>query len=79
MTRARTPNQYLKPAPRKARLFAARDAASKAPSRYKKPSKTTYNVCGTKVVATDVFDTFWWFADERKSVYDKRTNGIAAP
>jgi hypothetical protein len=80
MTRARayTPNPYLKFASRKTKLSNARGAARKAPSNTKK-SKVTYNICGEKFVATDVFDTFWHFAAERKLIYDKRTNGIAAP
>jgi hypothetical protein len=79
MTRVSASNHCLKPAPRKARLSSARDAAQKAPSRPKKAPKTTYIICGEKVVATNVFDTFWWFAAERKSIYDKRTKGEAAP
>ena len=79
MTRTHTPNKYLKPAPRKAKLSSVRDAAKKAPSRPKKAPGTTYNICGGKVVTTDVFDTFWRFAAERKSIYDKRTKGEAAP
>jgi hypothetical protein len=81
MTRTHTSNQYLKPAPRKARLSSARDAAKKPHFQPKKAptSKTTYNIYGEKVIATEVFDTFWWFAAERKSIYDKRTKGEAAP
>ena len=72
-------NHCSKPASRKARLSSACDAAQKAPSRPKKAPKTTYTICGEKVVATQVFDTFWRFAAERKSIYDKRTKGEAAP
>ena len=79
MTEVSTPNHCLKPASRKAQLSSACDAAQKAPSRPKKASKTTYTICGEKVVATGVFDTFWWFAAERKSIYDQRTMGEAAP
>ena len=80
MTRVQTPDQYLKPlkpAPRKARLSSARDAAHKGSSRPKKAS--TYIIRGKKVVTTEVFDTFWWFAAERKSIYDKRIKGESAP
>jgi hypothetical protein len=79
MTRAHTPKQCSKPAPWKARLSSACGAAKKASSRHRKASKTTYDICGEKVVTTDVFDTFWRFAAERKSIYDKRMNGEAAP
>jgi hypothetical protein len=81
MTRTHTSNQYLKPAPRKDRLSSAHNAAKKPPSQPKKAptGKTTYNICGKKLVATEVFDTFWQFAAERKSIYDKRTKGEAAP
>jgi hypothetical protein len=61
-------------------LSSAHGAAQKAPSRPKEGSKTTtYIICGKKVVTTEVFDTFWWFAAERKSIYDKRASGEAAP
>jgi hypothetical protein len=41
--------------------------------------KTLYEVDGRKVTATDVFDTFWKFAAERKAIYDKRVRGEDAP
>ena len=75
MTRAQTHN--LKPASRKARLSSAHGACKIASKR--KVSKTTYTICGEKFIATDVFDTFWRFAAERQSIYNKRKNGVVAP
>jgi hypothetical protein len=79
MTRTHTPSSHFKSASRDAKLSAARSAGKKAPSRNKTTSKTTYIICGKKVVPTEVFDTFWWFAAERKSIYDQRMKGETAP
>lgn len=78
MGQTRAVNNHQKPS-RKARLCLARRAASQAPLRPQQGPKTLYEIDGVKVIATDVFDTFWKFAAERKAIYDKRVRGENSP
>jgi len=64
---------------RTSRLSSAREAASKTTLLSKVAVKTSYNIGGKKVIATEVFDTFWKYAAERQAIYEKRVRGEDAP
>lgn len=65
---------------RKDRSSSARDPTPKGLLLSQTTVKTSYHIGGGEmVIATEVFDTFWKFAAERKAIYDKRINGHDAP
>lgn len=74
------------PSKRKSSGPTARSHGERVPSKKLKPTRHNYGrrpssvtIKGKTLKTTEVFDTFWYFAAERKSIDDKRRSGSPAP
>ncbi len=74
------------PSKRKSSGPTARSRGERVPSKKLKPTRhnngrrpPSVAIEGKVLKTTEVFDTFWYFAAERKSIDDRRRSGSPAP